>query len=69
VRLPRAKVGSASCLAPSRGGIICVVATREDDDDRRDEGDWTHPPEGEQEKSHESEETLSDDEMSGAQDD
>jgi len=42
------------------------MATRDDDEDReRDEGGFSHPPEGEQEDSAESEETLSDDETSG----
>jgi hypothetical protein len=38
------------------------MSESEDDDRERDEGGFTHPPEGEQEQSHESEETLSPDE-------
>jgi hypothetical protein len=45
-------------LDRERGG-----AMREDEDEGKSKGGFVHPPEGEQEESVESEETLSPDEM------
>lgn len=46
-----------------------MSTTEEDEDRERDEGGWTHPPEGEQEDSIESPETLGEDERSVPADD